>query len=107
MLYRLSYEGAVIQHYALTGAGTTPINSVNEWAVKDSNLRRRLPADLQSAPFGHLGNRPGYSLEPLLARDQDHLDQIRPVSPDRQPSMEPTMGIEPMTYHLQGGCSAV
>ena len=24
--------------------------------VKDSNLRRRTPADLQSAPFGHLGN---------------------------------------------------
>ena len=30
----------------------------SEWRVKDSNLRRRTPADLQSAPFGHLGNPP-------------------------------------------------
>src|SRR3990172_1037391 len=36
------------------------------WAVKDSNLRRRLPADLQSAPFGHLGNRPD---QPSIAAD--------------------------------------
>ncbi len=29
-----------------------------EWAEKDSNLRRRKPADLQSAPFGHFGIYP-------------------------------------------------
>ena len=28
------------------------------WAVQDLNLRRLLPTDLQSVPFGHLGNRP-------------------------------------------------
>ena len=28
------------------------------WAVMDSNHRRRKPADLQSAPFGHSGNCP-------------------------------------------------
>ena len=25
----------------------------------------------------------------------------------RQPVTEPTMGIEPITYHLQGGCSTI
>ena len=28
------------------------------WVVMDSNHRRRAPADLQSAPFGHSGNHP-------------------------------------------------
>jgi hypothetical protein len=28
------------------------------WAGKDSNLGRHKPADLQSAPFGHLGTCP-------------------------------------------------
>ena len=28
------------------------------WAVMDSNHRRRKPAELQSAPFGHSGNCP-------------------------------------------------
>src|SRR6266545_1174104 len=31
----------------------------HKWAVKDSNLRSLLTTDLQSVPFGHLGNRPG------------------------------------------------
>ena len=30
------------------------------WAVMDSNHRRRKPAELQSAPFGHSGNCPRY-----------------------------------------------
>ena len=42
--------------------------------MKDSNLRRRLPADLQSAPFGHLGNRPEIlccsHTQPLPVREQ-------------------------------------
>src|SRR5438128_1662780 len=29
-----------------------------QWWGKDSNLRRREPADLQSAPVGHLGTPP-------------------------------------------------
>ena len=29
-----------------------------EWAEMDSNHRRRKPADLQSAPFGHFGIYP-------------------------------------------------
>jgi hypothetical protein len=35
------------------------VSSTSEWwRGKDSNLRRRLPADLQSAPFGHSGTPP-------------------------------------------------
>ena len=30
----------------------------NVWGEKDSNLRRRAPADLQSAPVGHFGISP-------------------------------------------------
>ena len=47
VLYQLSYAG-------VGGQASCP----HWWAVKDSNLRRRLPTDLQSVPFGHLGNRP-------------------------------------------------
>src|SRR5512132_3967507 len=38
------------------------------WGGEDLNPRRRTPADLQSAPFGHLGtspNLPARSCEPL------------------------------------------
>lgn len=35
-----------------------PTTGLFRWAVKDSNLRRLPPTDLQSVPFGHLGNRP-------------------------------------------------
>ena len=62
-----------------------------KWAVKDSNLRRHTPADLQSAPFGHLGNRPDTFPSPGFWRT----------------AQEPTTGVEPVTYRLQGGCSAV
>ena len=31
---------------------------LNLWAGKDLNLRRQMPADLQSAPFGRLGTDP-------------------------------------------------
>ncbi len=34
--------------------------SLKWWVVMDSNHRRRKPADLQSAPFGHSGNHPCY-----------------------------------------------
>jgi hypothetical protein len=37
----------------------------------DSNHRRREPADLQSAPVGHLGNLPN----PLLSLIQPHKDR--------------------------------
>ncbi len=44
---------------------------------------KALPADLQSAPFGHLGNCPRCKL-----------------------SGKPTAGLEPATLRLQGACSA-
>ena len=44
-----------------------------EWAEMDSNHRRRKPADLQSAPFGHFGIYPfgggrGYTQEASLRK---------------------------------------
>ena len=36
------------------------------WAVMDSNHRRRKPAELQSAPFGHSGNCPLIALKIAL-----------------------------------------
>ena len=55
------------------------------WAVKDSNLRRLLPTDLQSVPVGHLGNRPSFFSTHSVAGSRS-----RPIgfSPDRQPSTE-------------------
>lgn len=47
-LYLLSYEGGL----------ASPTSRSGLWTVKDSNLRRRQPADLQSAPVVHLGNCP-------------------------------------------------
>ena len=35
-----------------------PPNQQKKWGEQDSNLRRRTPADLQSAPFGHFGISP-------------------------------------------------
>jgi hypothetical protein len=52
------------------------------WTGKDLNLRRLLPADLQSAPFDHSGTRP-----------QSH-------------NSKPTEGFEPPTCGLQNHCSA-
>ncbi len=36
------------------------------WAGLDSNQRRRKPADLQSAPFGHFGTYPLGKRERLI-----------------------------------------
>ncbi len=48
MLYQLSYFRKKMNfNYSLV-----------KWAVMDSNHRRRKPAELQSAPFGHSGNCP-------------------------------------------------
>ena len=38
------------------------------WEKMDSNHRRRAPADLQSAPFGHSGILPKVSLFTTFAR---------------------------------------
>ncbi len=46
------------------GAASTAV--LREWAVKDSNLRSLLTTDLQSVPFGHLGNRPVHCIRVFL-----------------------------------------
>jgi hypothetical protein len=60
------------------------------WGGEDLNPRRRTPADLQSAPFGHLGTSPN-----------------PPAAPDK-PSKKLALagGFEPPTHCLQGSCSA-
>jgi hypothetical protein len=64
--------------------------------VTDSNRRRLMPADLQSAPVGHLGNRPlPFSLCKIA------------VLPRACRDAKPTTGVEPVTYRLQGGRSAI
>ena len=49
-LYQLSYART---YHVFVG----PVS----WTEVDSNHRRRVPADLQSAPFGHSGIRPGFA----------------------------------------------
>ncbi len=66
MLYQLSYFRKNKPYQSIPsltppcdGAGSaTPTGSFFLWEVMDSNHRRRTPADLQSAPFGHSGNFP-------------------------------------------------
>src|SRR5947199_9663212 len=41
---------------------------VSKWRGEDSNLRRHTPADLQSAPFGHLGTSPHLASRTVDAR---------------------------------------
>jgi hypothetical protein len=41
---------------------------MNWWWGKDLNLRRREPADLQSAPFDHSGTPPHYRPDPPMGR---------------------------------------
>ena len=59
MLYQLSYFRNL---HSPMGMLSVPRNfsfpDSKKWAVMDSNHRRRKPADLQSAPFGHSGNCP-------------------------------------------------
>ena len=70
MLYQLSYfrknipyqsqptpRGAVLAT-CFGICNSDRLFSFFEWEVMDSNHRRRTPADLQSAPFGHSGNFP-------------------------------------------------
>ena len=54
MLYQLSYFRNLIINCELI---------IVQWAVKDSNLRSRKTAELQSAPVGHFGNCPLFFLQ--------------------------------------------
>src|SRR5687768_10885191 len=59
------------------------------WAEKDSNLRRREPADLQSAPFGHFGIYPG-------ARCRS--DEVHSCENDKERSHRPDSNRRPTVY---------
>jgi hypothetical protein len=63
------------------------------WGGEDLNPRRRLPADLQSAPFGHLGTSP---IPPACLR----------IPPNLLKTLALAGGFEPPTHCLQGSCSA-
>src|ERR1044071_2768691 len=63
------------------------------WGGEDLNPRRRLPADLQSAPFGHLGTSPN---PPACLR----------IPPKPPKTLALAGGFEPPTHCLQGSCSA-
>ena len=87
VLYRLSYF-----RIFLFGRDAT-CRSSTLWVVMDSNHRRRKPADLQSAPFGHSGNHP-LNIEP----------GFHPC-PSSRLTFEPLVGFEPTTPRLQITCS--
>src|SRR5436190_24063431 len=46
--------GALPLSYSRTPSRRETLRPRKWWGEEDSNLRRRSPADLQSAPFGHL-----------------------------------------------------
>ena len=88
-------------------ASSTTASKALLWAVTDSNRRRLMPADLQSAPVGHLGNRPCGSNDLAtkcrigFAATTAHADLTAPCT------CKPTTGVEPVACRLQGGCSAI
>ena len=58
----LPYQGSALplSYNSNTSVKKKPLQT--PWAQMDSNHRRRKPADLQSAPFGHSGICPGHPL---------------------------------------------
>ena len=63
MLYQLSYfRILIIRNLKVKSRNQflliSLISNFRKWAVKDSNLRSRKTAELQSAPVGHFGNCP-------------------------------------------------
>ena len=60
-LYQLSYSRKPALLFPCTPtlpSHSSSLTPAPRWWGKDSNLRRREPADLQSAPVGHLGTPP-------------------------------------------------
>ena len=94
MLYQLSYfrkilpfrvhpfhrTPALMRHASVSA---TPTGFV-VWEVMDSNHRRRTPADLQSAPFGHSGNFPYIALLDRAAIGSIPCFAVPPAHPPRQ-----------------------
>jgi hypothetical protein len=64
---------------------------------------RSARTDLQSASFSHLDTCPSSDWKLWIA---DFRQKISNQQSSIYNPRKPTTGIEPVTYHLQGGCSA-
>jgi hypothetical protein len=95
MLYQLSYSRLILpkETRKLVTSNFRVYDQIRlMWGEQDSNLRRHLPADLQSAPVGRFGISPiKQSLTP-----KTHIYKI---------FQEPMKGFEPPTCRLQISCS--
>ena len=58
LLVRLELTTSSLPRKCSTAELHRHYSGLDPWAVMDSNHRRRKPAELQSAPFGHSGNCP-------------------------------------------------
>ena len=58
MLYQLSYSRKIYLGLGVIFNKLTHKLKLFPWGEQDSNLRRRTPAELQSAPVGHFGISP-------------------------------------------------
>jgi hypothetical protein len=93
VLYHLSYEGDPTHTagWILVGReGVEPPNGVPELIYSQRPLATWIPAQFVIADCGL----------PILDK------KINNQQSSIYYSRKPTMGIEPITYHLQGGCSA-
>ena len=94
MLYQLSYFRKNKPHQGSLSLSSSdacnPDRFGKKWEEMDSNHRRRTPADLQSAPFGHSGIFPIFLFTAALSRSK---------------TLEPMEGFEPTTPRLQITCS--
>ena len=71
MLYQLSYFRKNKPHQGSLSLSSSDVcnpDRFGKWEEMDSNHRRRTPADLQSAPFGHSGIFPIFSTVGLFCR---------------------------------------
>ena len=90
MLYQLSYFRKNKPHQgslSMSSSDACNPDRFRKWEEMDSNHRRRTPADLQSAPFGHSGIFPNILRYNLVV------------------VYEPMEGFEPTTPRLQITCS--
>ena len=93
MLYQLSYFRKNKPHQgslSMSSSDACNPDRFIKWEEMDSNHRRRTPADLQSAPFGHSGIFPNIFVTVALSRSKN---------------LEPMEGFEPTTPRLQITCS--